>query len=244
MDKALKALDHTAPQSQMTPLPTVSGIPFPLSWSGTDEVSGLGSYDVQIREGYEGVWTDFLTNTTETSASFTGSHGQTYYFRVRARDRIGNLEPYTAGEWGQTFTTVLTSPAPVLVSSYKYASPRLFQADQTFSYTIRLQNTGNQDAEASLEDTPPSTLIVFPGTLAATSGLPPTFVGGKISWSGTVPVSGEVRVTYAAVPKPGIPWLIPQTNTVRIFGSVLGPFTRSAEVIRARGFWLPLITAP
>ena len=29
VDKALKALDHTAPQSQMTPLPTVSGIPFP-----------------------------------------------------------------------------------------------------------------------------------------------------------------------------------------------------------------------
>ena len=241
VDEALKALDSTAPQSQMTSLPTVSGIPFSLSWSGTDEVSGLGSYDVQVREGYEGVWTDYLLNTTETSASFTGSHGQTYFFRVRARDRIGNLEPYGYGEWGQTFTTVLTSPAPVLVTSYKYSSPRLFQEDQTLSYTIRLQNTGNQAALASLEDAPPSSLTVLPGTLATTSGLPPTYLGGKISWSGTIPVSGEVRVTYDATPNPGLPWLIPQINTVRIFGSVLGPFVRSAEVIRAHGVWLPLI---
>ena len=241
VDAALKALDSTAPQSQITALPTVSGIPFSLTWSGTDEVSGLDSYDVQVREGYEGVWTDFLLNTTETSASFTGSHGQTYFFRVRARDRIGNLEPYSYGEGRQTFTTVLTSPAPVLVTSYKYSSPRLFQEDQTLSYTIRLQNTGNQAAFASLEDTPPSSLTVLPGTLAATSGLPPAYLGGKISWSGTIPVSGEVRVTYDATPNPGLPWLIPQTNTVRIFGSVLGPFTRSAEVIRAHGVWFPII---
>ncbi len=241
VDKALKALDHNAPQSQMTALPTVSASPFSLSWSGTDDVSGIGSYDVQVREGYEGGWRDFLLNTTQTSASFSGGHGQTYFFRVRARDRIGNQEPYGYEEWGQTFTTVLTSPAPVLVSSYKYASPRLFQGDQTLFYTIRLQNTGNKDALALLEDTPPSTLTVFPGTLAATSGLPPTFAGGKISWSGAVPVSGEVRVTYAAAPNPGFPWLTPQTNTVQISGSVLGPFSRSAEVIRAYGFWFPLI---
>ena len=242
VDAALKALDHhTAPQSQMKSLPPVSGIPFHLSWSGTDGVGGIGSYDVQIREGYEGVWTDFILNTTETSASFTGSHGQTYFFRVRARDRIGNLEPYSYGEWGQTFTTVLTSPAPVLVTSFKYSSPRLFQKDQTLSYTIRLQNTGNQVAFASLEDTPPASLTVLPGSLTTTSGLPPIYLGGMISWSGTIPVSGEVRVTYDATPNPSLPWLVPQTNTVRIFGSVLGPLTRSAEVIRAHGFWLPLI---
>ena len=241
VDAALKALDPSAPQSQMIALPTVSGIPFLLSWSGTDEDSGLDSYDVQVREGYEGVWTDFLLNTTETSASFTGSHGQTYFFRVRARDRIGNLEPYRFGEWGQTFTTVLTSPAPVLVTSFKTSSPRLFQGDQNLAYTIRLKNTGNQAAFASLEDTPPPSLTILPGTLAATSGPPPVYLGGKISWSGTIPVSGEVRVTYDATPNPGLPWLTPQTNTVRIFGSVLGPFTRSAEVIRAHGFWFPII---
>lgn len=241
VDKALKALDQTAPQSQMASLPTVSASPFSLSWSGTDGVSGLGSYDVQVREGYEGVWTDFLSQTTKTSASFTGGHGQTYFFRVRARDRIGNLEIFSHGEWGQTFTTVLTSPAPVLVTSYKYGSPGLFQKDQTLTYTIRLQNTGNQAAWASLEDTPPSSLTIHPGTLATTSGLPPVFLGGKISWSGSIPVSGEVRLTYDAIPHPGLPWLIPQINTVRIFGSVLGPFSRSAEVIRAQGVWFPLI---
>jgi uncharacterized repeat protein (TIGR01451 family) len=242
VDAALKALDSGAPpQSQMTALPTVSYIPFLLSWSGTDEESGVGSYDVQVREGYEGLWTDFLLKTTEKSAFFTGSHGQTYFFRVRARDRIGNLESYRFGEWGQTFTTVLTSPAPVLVTSYKTSTPRLFQVDRPLAYTIRLQNTGNQTAIASLEDTPPPSLTILPGTLPATSGPPPVYLGGKISWSGTIPVSEEVRVTYEAAPNPGLPWLIPQTNTVRIFGSVLGPFTRSAEVIRARGFWLPLI---
>ena len=147
----------------MTALSTVSDIPFLLSWSGTDEDSGVGSYDVQVREGYEGLWTNFLLKTTETSASFTGSHGQTYFFRVRARKRMGNLEPYRYEEWGQTFTTVLTSPAPVLVTSYKTSSPRLFQVDRTLAYTIRLKNTGNQTAFASLEDTPPPSLTILPG---------------------------------------------------------------------------------
>ena len=70
-------------------------------------MSGVGSYDVQVRKGYEGDWNGFLLNTTETSVSFTGSHGETYFFRVRPGP-IGNLEPYSYGEWGQTFTTVLT----------------------------------------------------------------------------------------------------------------------------------------
>ena len=54
--------------------------------------SGLKDYDVQFKDGIGGAWTDWQMATTETSASYTGIGGHTYYFRARARDNAGNIE--------------------------------------------------------------------------------------------------------------------------------------------------------
>jgi uncharacterized protein YkwD len=70
-----------------------------VSWQGyaTDEVQ---SYDIQYRLGYNGVWRDWLTGTTATSAHFGParpikiSAGSVYYFRSRVRDKLGNVEAY------------------------------------------------------------------------------------------------------------------------------------------------------
>ena len=69
-----------------------------VHWSGSDRrlvtlTAGVGSYDVQRRrEG--GSWVLVRSRITDTAASVTGTRGARYQFRVRARDRAGNI-----GEW-------------------------------------------------------------------------------------------------------------------------------------------------
>jgi uncharacterized repeat protein (TIGR01451 family) len=248
VDRALNyLLDHTTPTSQMTPLPAISpAASFQIAWSGSDGLdgSGVASYDVQYKDGYEGTWQDFLINTTQTAASFeAGEHGHTYFFQVRARDMAGNQQTYPQGDWGQAYTTVLTSSAPVLISSFKFGSPRLFLPGEPIFYTIVIKNTGDALADASIIDTPPSSMTVDPGSLSASDGSPVTYdnTNRQITWAGTISLSSEVRITYSVSPDPGIPWLTPQTNTVLISGSVLGDFSRSTRVTQAHGFWLPLL---
>ena len=88
-------LDAQPPTSSVNRLPPYTGFLDTISWSGQDVgPAGIWSYDVQYRDGESGVWTDWLLNTPYTSGSFSGVAGHTYYFRCRARDRAGNLEPY------------------------------------------------------------------------------------------------------------------------------------------------------
>ena len=109
-------LDTAPPSSSVTDLPTYqSTLSFSVSWSGSDATSGIASYDVQYRDG-TGSWTDWLTETTETSATFTGEDGHTYYFQCRARDSAGNVEDYPGG-YGDTHTTVdITAPTPITIT--------------------------------------------------------------------------------------------------------------------------------
>ncbi|MCK4450738.1 MAG: DUF11 domain-containing protein, partial [Anaerolineae bacterium] len=214
---------------------------FTVTWAGEDVWSGIEAYDVQVRDGYEGTWTGWLTDTTAISGTFTGTHGHTYFFRARARDQVGNEEPFGDEEWGQTFTTVLAEPAPVLVTSRKSATPGLFRPDQTVAYTVTISNTGNLATSATLTDTVPAEMAVLTATLAATSGPTPTYAGGQIHWSGTVTPDSEVRVTYTLSPTAATPFGVPLTNTAEIAGSVLGPFTRRETVTQVHILWLPFV---
>jgi len=239
---AVNPRDCLPPTSSVEPLPPwVVMTAFTVTWAGQDVWSGIGAYDVQVRDGYEGAWTDWLTGTTAISGAFTGTHGHTYFFRARARDQAGNEEPFNGEEWGQTFTTVLTGPAPVLVTSRKFATPRLFRPDQTVAYTVIISNTGNFTATAALTDTPPVSMVVLTETLAATPGLTLLYPSDAIHWTGVVTPGSEVRVTYALSPTAATPLGVPLTNTAEISGSVLGPFTRRETIVRARLAWLPLI---
>ena len=239
---AVNSTDCLPPTSSVEPLPRWVGTSgFTVTWSGKDVWSGIAAYDVQVRDGYEGMWTGWLTSTSTTSGTFTGAHGHTYFFRARARDQAGNWESFGDEEWGQAFTTVLTETAPVLVTSHKSATPRLFRSGQTVAYTVLISNTGSLTASAALTDTPPVEMVVLTGTLAATSGPAPAYADGQIHWSGTVTPGGEVRVTYTLSPTAAVSLGAPLTNTVEIAGSVLGPFTRRETVVQAHVAWLPLV---
>ena len=89
------AIDHTPPLAGFSGL---SGYQtrtrFDVSWSATDGAgSGVDSFDVQVRDGYDGVWMDWLRETKQLSAQFDGERSHTYFFRVFATDRAGNRQP-------------------------------------------------------------------------------------------------------------------------------------------------------
>jgi hypothetical protein len=78
---------------------TALALPFKVSWTATD-VSGIAHYDVQRQvdawNAAPAAWTSWLTNTSATSATYTGNYGYTFCFRVRAQDRAGNLSGFSA----------------------------------------------------------------------------------------------------------------------------------------------------
>ncbi len=94
------------PHSEMVPLQPYERANPLLQWDGSD-VGGshIANFDVQYREGRDGVWTDWLTKTYAVSARFPAQTGIHYFFRVRARDTAQNVEPWPPGD-GDTSTIV------------------------------------------------------------------------------------------------------------------------------------------
>jgi YVTN family beta-propeller protein len=90
--------DLSRPVSAMAELaPTQSHNWWLVSWAGSDTGSGIDRYDVQFKVGAQGAWRNWLS-TNMTQALFTnGVPGETYYYRVRAVDTLGNSEAYRAG---------------------------------------------------------------------------------------------------------------------------------------------------
>ncbi len=105
-------LDTTAPKCRMKPLgPVTDRTSFPLEWDGADDLSGVASFDLQVKTG-DGAWADWLTGTTDKTAVFSGEDGKRYAFRCRARDTAGNVGSYP--EAGMVSVAVdISPPQPV-----------------------------------------------------------------------------------------------------------------------------------
>jgi hypothetical protein len=85
-------IDNTPPISKVDALPSAeSTSSFPVSWSGTDDGSGIQYFTIYVSDD-EGPFTPWLTNTGSTHATYTGVPGHTYRFYSIARDLVGNVE--------------------------------------------------------------------------------------------------------------------------------------------------------
>jgi hypothetical protein len=75
---------------------------FLVSWHGNDQVdgSGLSGFDLQSKDGRNGAWVAWVANTTDASRRYYGNYGHRYFFRIRARDRAGNLSDWVEMPWG------------------------------------------------------------------------------------------------------------------------------------------------
>ncbi|MDI6603346.1 MAG: DUF11 domain-containing protein, partial [Patescibacteria group bacterium] len=92
--EVFNTIDAEAPTSSVNPLAEYQWSPnFKVSWSGKDDEGGSGIKDYTIYVADNGgPYTPWLANTTETSATFTGTPGHTYSFYSVARDNVGNTE--------------------------------------------------------------------------------------------------------------------------------------------------------
>jgi hypothetical protein len=91
--------------------PGVQGLPawqmgdvdFVVPWSGSDSLSGVVGYQVQVKVD-DAAWTDWYSGT-ETSQVYSGQVGHRYAFRCRATDGAGNVETWPGSE--DAFTELL-----------------------------------------------------------------------------------------------------------------------------------------
>lgn len=103
-DSEAVRVDGTAPVVNPATPVRLAGSTIGVAWSGSDLGSGLGGYDVDASvDG--GSYAPWLSSVAQTSATFGGQAGHRYRFRVRARDRLGNVSAYAE-------TTELAIPAP------------------------------------------------------------------------------------------------------------------------------------
>jgi len=111
--QASTTVDAQPPVANMVPLQEFQTFAaFAVNWFGTDNLSGIASYDVEFQlDG--GGWQMLVEGTPLTTYQITGAQtGNSYGFRVRATDRVGNVETWPIDP--QTETVVLTYPLVAL----------------------------------------------------------------------------------------------------------------------------------
>jgi hypothetical protein len=108
----INTIDITKPESHVLALsPTQNSPSFLVQWQGTDQHSGPGSYSIYVSDN-GGSYAEWLFNTTQTSAAFTGYNGHHYAFYSIARDNAGNLEDEPSSP--DTTTTVSGSSTVII----------------------------------------------------------------------------------------------------------------------------------
>ena len=109
--EAQTEVDNHAPVVTVDPLPPEVGTtPFTVTWSGSDDVSGLYDYDVRYRFS-GGPWVNWQVHTLSTSAQFQAMDDGVYEFEARGTDNAGNIEQFTGHAEA---TTARDAEAPFL----------------------------------------------------------------------------------------------------------------------------------
>ncbi len=91
------AIDHTPPTTQLKSLPeSLMSSVIHLEWSGTDNLAGMGYYDLQAKIDDE-TWQTWGENipSDQTEKWFLVDTGHSYAFRIRGVDLIGNQEAFS-----------------------------------------------------------------------------------------------------------------------------------------------------
>lgn len=102
-------IDSEPPVASVNPLPPYTIFPaFTVTWSGTDNLSGIAFYNLQMSVN-NGDWQVVLAESPATSFQVTGAQFRDQFkFRVQAVDNVGNVQPWSAN--AQASTTVFDHP--------------------------------------------------------------------------------------------------------------------------------------
>jgi hypothetical protein len=130
-------IDAEPPSASVNALPEFTFVPnFVVTWSGTDNLSGIASYTLQMRRN-SGDWQDVAVDTTATSFQVTGAQfGELLEFRVRAVDNVGNIQPWSSN--AQAATLVFNHPVAVVLPF----DPTVIQSTSPVTNVIPVQWIG------------------------------------------------------------------------------------------------------
>lgn len=103
----VNTIDIAPPESSLVAIPPgVGDTSVLVTWSGQDDASGVRDYSVEVaRSG--GDFEPWLTHVAQIQSTFVGEIGQSYAFRVQARDQTGNVETKAGAD-----AQVTLAPAP------------------------------------------------------------------------------------------------------------------------------------
>jgi hypothetical protein len=121
----LNTIDGSPPASQVDAVDAdgCDATDLTVRWSGADAGSDVASFSVLVSEDH-GPYVPLVSDTTDTSAPFTGTTGRTYAFYSVARDHTGNVEAppalpdvvRTIGSCGTNDLAVVKIAAPKTVT--------------------------------------------------------------------------------------------------------------------------------
>jgi hypothetical protein len=181
---------------------STQALPSRVSWTGTDGGSGVASYDVERSTSF-GAWTRLASTTTATSLNVDLKPGASYRFRVRARDKVGNLSAWvTTSSW----YPVLTQQSSTTVK-YTGAWAR---ADAAAYSAGTLKHASAAGASASLTFT--GRAVAWVTTLRPTNGEVLVYVDGVLA--GTVDTAAATVTERAVVFSRS--WISYGTHTIRL----------------------------
>ncbi len=93
-------VDAVPPSTSVNPLPAYTAqASFEVSWSGSDDLSGLAYYNIYYRDESQTTWNSWLMGVLPpvTHATFYGTIGHTYHFCSEGVDQAGNQEDCNIG---------------------------------------------------------------------------------------------------------------------------------------------------
>ena len=184
--------DLQAPSVGLNGSESANGIS--LNWWANDGMgSGVANYDVRVSVdgGPQRTW---LSNTTQTAATFTDPYTHGVEFTIVARDYGGNTNSANG--------LVGTAP-PVAAPDVEFsADASSASINAPIAYTIRLTNpTGSTNSSVNVVAPIPGAFAFFNNSQYASKGTA-TFDGYAVRWSGslapyeTVTISYRVRVNW------------------------------------------------
>jgi RHS repeat-associated protein len=225
----LVTIDSGPPTSSVAALPAVTSVnAFIVSWSGTDDPggSGIASYTVSISDN-GGPFTPWLTNTTQTSATYVGQDGHTYAFYSVATDNVGNVQPTPTT--AQATTTVDATPPTSTVAALPAFSPGTFTLSWSgtdfnnvgiASYSVYVSDDGG--AFTPLLTNTTQTSLLFMGENGHTYGFY-SVATDNLGNQQLAPTSAQASTTVDSVPPTSsvaaLPAVSPPTFTVSWSGS-------------------------
>jgi hypothetical protein len=109
--KITNTIDASPPTSSVVALPaSTTSTSFNVMWSGSDGAGpGIADYNVYVSDN-RAAYNLWQSNTTATSATYTGQSGHTYRFYSVATDPLGLVQPTPAT--AQATTEVAPPPPP------------------------------------------------------------------------------------------------------------------------------------